>query len=239
MNNLAVSYHFLGRYADAVKLHEETLALRKARLGPGHPSTLMSMNNLAVSYHALGRYADALELREKTLALRKLRLGPDHPDTLRSMWMAAESLAALDRGAEAVPLIDECVRRAAGKAGQQELLTGVMVVRLRVFEKARDAAGCRQTAAMWEDLKPGDADSLYNAACMRAVAAAVLRDADRSPEGARPADAEADRAVDWLKQALAAGYKNAANMKQDRDLDALRGRADFRKLVTLLEGVRE
>ena len=33
--------------AQALKLHEETLAMRKAKLGPDHPHTLMSMNNLA------------------------------------------------------------------------------------------------------------------------------------------------------------------------------------------------
>ena len=60
MNNLANSYHALGRYADAVKLHKETLALRKAKLGPEHPDTLSSMNNLAGSYAALGRHAEAL-----------------------------------------------------------------------------------------------------------------------------------------------------------------------------------
>ena len=62
MNNLAVSYAALGRHAEALKLREETLALRKAKLGPDHPDTLTSMNNLAVSYAALGRHAEALKL---------------------------------------------------------------------------------------------------------------------------------------------------------------------------------
>ena len=44
MNNLAESYQALGRHAEALKLHEETLALQKAKLGPDHPDTLMSMN---------------------------------------------------------------------------------------------------------------------------------------------------------------------------------------------------
>ena len=38
MNNLALSYSDLGRHADALKLREETLALRKAKLGPDHPA---------------------------------------------------------------------------------------------------------------------------------------------------------------------------------------------------------
>jgi serine/threonine protein kinase/tetratricopeptide (TPR) repeat protein len=234
-NNLAVSYHALGRHADARELHEGTLGLRKARLGPDHPSTLMSMHNLAYSYQALGRHADALKLREETLRLRKAKLGPDHPDTLRSMWCLAESLAKLERGAEAVPILDECVRRAAGKAVPAGLLPGVMVVRLRHFEKAGDAAGCRQTAEMWENMKRTDADSLYDAACMRAVTAAVLRAADQSPAGGRQADVEAERAMAWLKQAVAAGYHNATHLMRDKDLDALRDRADFRQLVTALQ----
>src|SRR5262249_32535034 len=122
---------------------------------------------------------------------------------------------------------------------QPGLLAGVTVLRLRHFEKAGDAAGCRQTAEMWEGLKRTDADSLYDAACMRAVTAAVLREADRSPEGARQADAEARRAGAWLRRAVAAGYRNAAHMKQDRDLDALRDRADFTEIVGALEGTRD
>jgi tetratricopeptide (TPR) repeat protein len=239
MNGLALSCAALGRHAEAVKLYEEALALTKAKLGADHPDTLRSMDNLAISYAALGRHADALKLRQETLALMKAKLGPDHPHTLRAMWGVAASLVTLDRGAEAVPLIDTCVERAAGKNLQPYLLPGVINLRLRHFEKIKDAAGCRQTAEMWENLKRTDADSLYNAARMRAVTAAVLRAADRSPEGGKQADAEADRAMARLKQAVAAGYKNAAHLKQHRDLDALRDRADFTKLVMMLEGVRD
>jgi hypothetical protein len=39
----------------------------------------------------------------------------------------------------------------------------------------------------------------------------------------------------WLTKAAAAGYKDAANMKKDKDLDPLRGRDDFKKLLAELE----
>jgi serine/threonine protein kinase/tetratricopeptide (TPR) repeat protein len=239
MNGLACTYADLGRQTKAVELYEQTLALQKAALGPDHPDTFQTMYNLANRYAALGRHDDALKLREETLDLHKAKLGPDHPRTLASMRVVAESLLALDRGAEAVPILDDCLRRAAGKTIHPCLLTGVMVLRLRCFEKAGDAAGCRQTAEMWEDLKRTDADSLYNAARLRAVTAVVFRAADTSPAGSEQADAEADRAMAWLRQAAAAGYKNAAHVKQDKDLDALRDRADFAKLVTVLEGTRD
>ena len=51
--------------------------------------------------------------------------------------------------------------------------------------------------------------------------------------------AEANRAMAWLRQAIAAGYKKVAMLKQDSDLDALRDRADFRKVIADLEAQAE
>jgi hypothetical protein len=71
MTRLANSYDDLGRHNEALKLNEETVALKKLKLGEDHPDTLGSMNNLALSYRRLGRIADALKLHEETLALQK------------------------------------------------------------------------------------------------------------------------------------------------------------------------
>jgi serine/threonine protein kinase len=129
-------------------------------------------------------------------------------------------------------LVSEKNAREAAQAREAQtraVLDGVLG--LRHFEKTHDAAGCRATAELWERLKPADAQGLYTAACLRATTASVLRDGDKSPEAAKEADAEADRAMDWLKRAVAAGYQDAAHLKADPALDALRGRPDFRKLV--------
>jgi hypothetical protein len=194
------------------------------------------MVNLAASYARLGRHADALKLREETLALQKVKLGPDHPDMLLSMGNLAVSLVQLDRGTEALPIIDECIQRAAGKVVHPNLIAMVMDSRLRHFEKTKDAAGCRTTAEMWEKLNRADGNSLYDAACMRAVTAAVIRATDlKSGPQVKQANAEADRALVWLKRAVAAGYKNAVHMKKDADLNDLRDREDFKKLMTHLE----
>jgi serine/threonine protein kinase len=239
MGSLASSYQALGRHADALALRQQTLPLMKARLGPDHPTTLSSMNSLSLSYQALGRHAEALALREQALALRKARLGPNHPDTLLSMWGVADSLVRLGRGAEAVPVIDECVQRAAGQVVHPGLLPGVLGLRMRHFAERKDAIGCRQTAEKWENLKRRDAASLYDAARLRAVTAAMFRSTDRSPAVGLQADAEADRALAWLKQAIAAGYNNVAHLKRDRAFDALRERPAFTDLVTLLERRRD
>jgi tetratricopeptide (TPR) repeat protein len=235
MSALGDSYEALGRHADALKIRQENLALRKAKLGPDHPETLFSMNNLAESYAALGRDADALKLREETYPLRRAKLGADHPDTLLTMSELAESLVAANRSQEASPMIDECLRLAAGKNVDSSVLFSAYNARLRIFQKAKDAAGCRQTAEMWEKLNRTDSDSLYTAACFRSVTASALRAADKSPGANRSADEEANRAMALLKQAIGAGYKDAANLKKDKDLDPLRMRDDFKKLTAELE----
>ena len=172
------------------------------------------------------------------LEIRKRVLPQDHPDTLKSMWNLAASLIQLERGAEAIPLIDECVPKAAGQAVEPRMIPTVMALRMGHFRKVGDPTGCRATAAMWEKLNRTDADSLYNAACFRSVAAAVQT---KSPgaDAARLAQDDADRAMQWLQKAVQAGYKDAAHMKKDTDLDPLREREDFKKLLAGLEKTRE
>ena len=82
-NNLAAAYQAAGRAAEAIALHERTLADRERVLGPDHPDTLTSRNNLAAVYQAAGRTAEAIPLHERTLADCERVLGPRpprHPD---------------------------------------------------------------------------------------------------------------------------------------------------------------
>jgi serine/threonine protein kinase len=110
-NGLATSYNFLGRYADALKLSEETLPRLKATLGPNHSDTLRSMRNLAWSYGGLGRFADAAKVDDEALPLHQAALGPDHNDTLLLMTNMAVTLTNLGRHAEALKLRQETLAR--------------------------------------------------------------------------------------------------------------------------------
>ncbi len=236
MVNLASRYHALGRYTDAVKVYEEALPVMKAKI-PDHFFTFNCMNNLANTYTALGRHADALKLHQEALALRKAKLGPNHHNTLWSMGSVAECLVRLDRGAEAVPLIDECLRRPEGKTVPPRLILGLIELRLRHFEKNKDATGCRTTAELWERFNRTDAGGLYIAACNRAVTAAVVKVDPKTPDAdaTRLAREEADRAMAWLHKAVAAGFNDVAHIKENRDLDALRELEDFKKLLSELQ----
>ena len=235
MHNLANSYAALNRPTDALKLCEEVLAIMKRVLPKDHPHTLLSMNNLAGSYAALNRHADALKLLEETLAIQKRVLPKDHPDTLTSMVNLADSLIQLDRGVEALPLLDESIAKArTSPAVDPRLIPIAFGLRGKHFQKTGDPAGCRATAEMWEKLNRTDVDGLYNAACFRAVTAGVQAKTPGA-DAARLAKDDADRAMQWLHKAVQAGYKDAAHMKKDTDLDPLRDREDFKKLMAALE----
>ena len=69
---------------------------------------------------------------------------------------------------------------------------------------------------------------LYHLACVFALAAAKADDT-------RSQEAHADRAVEWLNRARAAGsFKAPARrerLAKDRNLDALRPQANFQKLL--------
>jgi tetratricopeptide (TPR) repeat protein len=70
------------------------------------------------------------------------------------------------------------------------------------------------------------ADDRYNFACVYAVASGKVADKKQEYAG---------RAMELLRQAVTAGYKDAAHMSKDTDLDVLRGREDFKKLLAELE----
>jgi eukaryotic-like serine/threonine-protein kinase len=230
MNGLANVCSELGEHARALELREETLALRKAKLGPDHPETLTSMNNLAESYSALGRHADAQKLFEQTLALKKAKFGPNHPDVLFTANSLANSLSVLGQHARAIELHEDTLARRKATLGPDhpETLTSM-----------HDLAECYAAAGRYADSvklqeetlalrraklgvdHPDTLVSMYSLACCQALM--VPGAADRVKQ--------ADVAMDFLRKAVAAGYCNTRRMKKDTDLDALREREDFRKLL--------
>jgi serine/threonine protein kinase/tetratricopeptide (TPR) repeat protein len=238
MNNLAVSYDDLGRHADALKLNEHTLALRKAELGPDHPDTLASMNNLAINYAQLGRHAEALKLWEQLLPLRKAKLGPDHPDTLASMANLASSYADLGRHVDALKLEEEVLPLRKAKLGPDHLdtLTSMANLASSYVALGRHAEALKlyeETLALSKAKlgpeHPRTGMVTYGIACVHALMIPKSGDSPR----------QADLAMDWLKRSVAAGYRDVDLMKKDTDLNALRDRDDFKKLLAELEAARK
>jgi serine/threonine protein kinase len=107
MHNLANSCAGAGRCEEALKMHEEVLALRRKVNGPEHPDTLAAMHNLANSYEEAGRRVEARKLQEEVLKLRLKVSGPEHPDTLSAMHNLANSYAEAGRRDEALKMREE------------------------------------------------------------------------------------------------------------------------------------
>jgi serine/threonine protein kinase/tetratricopeptide (TPR) repeat protein len=234
MNNLANRYYDLGRYAEACKLHEETLALRKAKLGPDNLDRLNSMNDLANAYSKLGRHTEALKLYEETLAIQKAKLAPDHPITLLSMNNLAFCYFASGRYAEARKLNEETLALRKAKLGfdHPDTLMSMNDLANAYLYLGQPAAALKlqeETLVLRKaKLGPDHPDtlmSMYNIACI--YARMISKAADR--------DKQTDVAMDSLKNAIAAGFKDLALLKKDTDIDALRDREDFKKLVADLE----
>src|SRR5262249_13121382 len=59
-----------GRYADAIPIAQQVLAIREKALGRDHPDVATALNNLALLYRGQGRYADAEPLYQRALAIR-------------------------------------------------------------------------------------------------------------------------------------------------------------------------
>jgi eukaryotic-like serine/threonine-protein kinase len=72
--------------------------------------------------------------------------------------------------------------------------------------------------------------NLFDLACAQSLLAGVGGEPGPGLSAAE-ARARADRAMDTLRRAVAAGYRDLANMRKDADLDALRSRADFQLLM--------
>ena len=68
MSGLADGYRAVGRHQEALKLCEETLRLRKTKLGPDHHETLASMWGVARALMRLSREMEALPVIEDCLA---------------------------------------------------------------------------------------------------------------------------------------------------------------------------
>jgi eukaryotic-like serine/threonine-protein kinase len=231
---LGLCYSKVGRMQEALNLLEDALA--KAKRGPSSAELGHIMVPLGDTYRAIGRYDDAVKLLTDAVNLRKVALGPEHSDTLYARDRLAMCYYLLGRYADALKAYEDTLALGKAKLGADhpETLDRMTQVAKCLAALQRGPAALpiiRQVIATSDKRNRTDAFDLYNAACSHAVAASVLRACNKPADAAR----EADLAMAWLKQAIAAGYHDALLMKGDTDLAALRDRDDFKKLLADLE----
>jgi tetratricopeptide (TPR) repeat protein len=95
-----------------------------------------------------------------------------------------------------------------------------------------------RTAETCRDLGWAPPDDAYDAACSLSLCVPIVSKHDKLDDKHRKAAARfyGDAAMKLLHDAVSKGYNDVPHMKKDTDLDPLRQREDFRKLVAELEG---
>jgi Tetratricopeptide repeat len=104
MHKLASTFRKLARGYDAMKLFQETLAVRTRVLGSEHLDTLRTMYGLACAFTDFAQPTEATKLHTESLAIRRRLLGDEHPETVQSMnglafayWKLGERLPPFTR----------------------------------------------------------------------------------------------------------------------------------------------
>jgi len=104
LNKQIVALYQAGKYADAVPLAQQVLAIREKRLGPDDPAIAMSLYILAALYTKQGRYADAEPPARRSLDIYEKALGPEHPTVAQALNNLAALYADEGRYGDAEPL---------------------------------------------------------------------------------------------------------------------------------------
>jgi serine/threonine-protein kinase len=233
--DLVVSHHKLGDVQQRLEdgraargSYKKALALAR-RLAVADSLSAQAQRDLLVSYSKLG--AVAQHAYDFTTALGWFGRALDVPkrfpktDFFNQDIIALQTRARFCRAAEQA-VVDPATVRALPEDLRGPVAREATVARLgRTLRLSNAVAGADQLA----DSAKAQGD-LYNAACDYTL---CVPPADK-PEAK---EKYAARAVDLLRQAVAKGFQDVASMKEDADLDVLRPRDDFQKLLADLEAV--
>lgn len=150
LDNLGTVVRVLGRFEEAVALHEEGLALREASLGPEHPLLARSLTNTAAAYVELAKFDEADARYARALKIRERVLGPDHLDVATTLMNTGVSYYRRGKLEEALPYFERSlkIRQAALPEDHPRVLrTMNNLAQLRSEAGEHEAAG-----ALFEDV---------------------------------------------------------------------------------------
>jgi serine/threonine-protein kinase len=255
-NNLATVLAASGRPKEAEKAFRDARAIYKQLVAdfPNRPDfrhqLAGSTTNLSILLRSTGRPEQAEPVAREALALFKQLAAdfPNMPDYQAELANALEGQAeeahARHDDAEACRLLEEAqpAVQAALRANPRNLFyRGVAGENRKMLAQARLGLGEHMAAAAAaEEMLTCGADpatDAYNAACLLAQCGPLAqKDAKLAqPKRKELAQSYTDKAIALLRQAVAKGYKDAVDIKKNKDLDPLRSRQDFQKIVSGLE----
>ena len=213
---LALTYSRQNRLADAAHLFEGLLQVTRQIHAADSPQVLSLLNNVAVVYKQQGRIADAVKLDEEVLAIRRRTLGSDHPLTIGSLNNLATGYQRLKRFQEARQLLAEAISTGERVLGPAHPRLGLIVHSLGEVEfgdGSYETAVSHFTRALNIYRRQTNLQFLPQLLYQLAQATARL--------------GRGDEALEYLGQALAAGYKPTPPPADDPHLASLRSHPGF------------
>ena len=91
-NNLAITYHKLGRKEEATSMYRQVYSAFVKLHGEDHPRSLDAANNYALSLKSLQRFEETKSLLRSTIPVARRVLGENDDLTLRMRWNYAWAL---------------------------------------------------------------------------------------------------------------------------------------------------
>ncbi len=253
---LAATLDATGRRKAAETEYAEALALRK-QLVADFPNRPEFRQSLARSHSSLGnvfgatrrfKEAEAAYLNALAICNQLAAEFPNVPDHRFELAATLGNLATLASDQrdfanakrlleEAVPHHQATLQITPRNAEYRRLYLKNFFLMIQTCAALSSQADALQTAERLRDVgwdPPADA---YDGACRLALCISVVEHELQGDQERRKQQARfyADQAMTMLRAAFARGYTDAAHMKQDKDLDALRDRDDFKKLLAELE----
>jgi serine/threonine-protein kinase len=246
-----------GKPAEALDAWKRGLEIRQ-KLAGAHPDVAEFQTKLASSHERIayrllldGNPAEALSALERVQPIRQ-QLADANPNVtefqfqlshsqqvmgwaLKVAGKPAEALAAFERALatmqELADINPNVPRWQSDLALSLESIGGIQ---LKAGRTAEGVASVRRAIAIWKRLPSPTPYDLYNWAATHALLAAVAAERGSGMTAAE-GRAHAERAMESLRLAVAAGYRKLEIIRTDRDLDPLRSRRDFQDLMMDLE----
>jgi serine/threonine protein kinase len=250
-----------GKSAEALQEYQKARDIRQ-KVADRNPEATDFQRELAKSHYPiarvlyrLGKPVEALQQYQKALVIQQelaanprlavIQLPP--MVSLELSWSHCligqaharekqfrEAFAALDQGlairqklADANPTMEQYMN----ELGYSHAYRGWAHV--RAGHPAEAAADLRRALALWDKGKAADREMRFERSRALALLAGLAADG-KSGVTAAEATAFANQAVATLRNAIRAGWRNVAELKEP-DFNAIRGRDDFKKLVPELK----
>jgi serine/threonine-protein kinase len=246
-----------GKQDEGLAFGERALMIRR-KLAEVHPGLPELQFELASSYirvgyqqQLCGKSAEAISSFERARSINR-ELAEAQPNVTEFQNQQAEChdgiawvlrltgkpVAALAAFQRAMVIYRKLADAHPSVVGFQEHLAvclgDIGAIRVEAGRAAEAEPAIRQEVEILERFPTLGLSDLYNLACGYANLARIAT-MPGSGMTAAEGQAAADQAMQWLSQALAAGYHNMAVMRRDHDLDPLRSRPDFQLLMMDLE----